>query len=467
MDKRILGFIITILILLGVFWVFAGAGTSTTNTVDATTVAGNDTVRSTSYSSPGDTTLLNFTINPNFVGGSRSYNITNVTIKEPAGNYYRIMGIVNTSYVKNKLRCITLSTGLGVQCMCINLSTSSNVSGNRSFSVMLNVDFNWTAGVVNDEGLKNWEVIVLTNATKAIGSSASITASTDVANKSGSRTIVQFGIDDLAPVVGITMPSVTTIYSNRDVKIRCGASDSTPSKEAEITIVQPDGREYSRFVDSNTHEATFSSKETGPAGVYKVKCKLADIYGHETEITKDGDNDYSFRVLYRAGGGGAAAEEPVAKVDISTTASPSKEISGIQGESESFTLDGTIQHRITFVEIGKDYAKMTIESEPIELTLKVGESKSVDLDSDGTDDVKVTLSSIVDGKASVSVTNIEKYEEKLEEERVAREGPAEEKGWGLWIALIVILALIVIGYFVLKSKSKKGVLHFSRQDLGL
>ena len=159
----------------------------------------------------------------------------------------------------------------------------------------------------------------------------------------------------------------------------------------------------------------------------------------------------------------------VAKVDISTVETYEGVVAGKQGQSNTFTLDGTTAHTITFIEVGITSATFTIESDPIEVTLDVGKSSNVDLDGDGTDDIKVTLTEIdSNGLAKLEVINLAKEEEK--KTGVSPDVPiseAEGKA-GLWITILVILAIICVGYYLLKGKKgKKGQVKFSKQDLGL
>ena len=98
-----------------------------------------------------------------------------------------------------------------------------------------------------------------------------------------------------------------------------------------------------------------------------------------------------------------------------------------------------------------------ISSTPVVLTMIVGESKNVDLDDDGVDDLVVTLNRIVDDKADLTFESFVTPEQAREIEEAAGEAgeqPSEGKAGkaALWITIIIILIILGVGYYVLKKK---------------
>ena len=95
--------------------------------------------------------------------------------------------------------------------------------------------------------------------------------------------------------------------------------------------------------------------------------------------------------------------------------------------------------------------------------MNTGQSKSVDVNADGADDMKVQLNSVDNGVADVTVTKLEEGAAKIkaEEEQVRAAETGEERevtpvagrslAW-LWWTLIVIVAIVAIGYYVNKRK---------------
>ncbi len=116
------------------------------------------------------------------------------------------------------------------------------------------------------------------------------------------------------------------------------------------------------------------------------------------------------------------------------------------GNGKSFTLsvgqviyfytNGEL-HSATVKEIGEDYVILTIASEPFDVRLSAGESKDVSVLQNDNKDVRITLKSIDNGKASVTFARINP-EDKL---------PAQQKpsvNSYLWFLLL----LIPVGYIV-------------------
>ncbi len=79
------------------------------------------------------------------------------------------------------------------------------------------------------------------------------------------------------------------------------------------------------------------------------------------------------------------------------------------GESDSvkFNLDEE-EHGMRINFVGYDSVQLTISSEPINLNLSINEIKDVDLNNDGTYDLRIKLVSIIEGKATIVVKRIDK-----------------------------------------------------------
>ena len=103
---------------------------------------------------------------------------------------------------------------------------------------------------------------------------------------------------------------------------------------------------------------------------------------------------------------GVSATTFGASADLNLASSTQGMISGSEGGRTTFTVDGVNVHTITFDIVATSSATITVVSTPVSFTLTVGASRSVDLNSDGRDDVRVTLDKIVNGIATVNVEKI-------------------------------------------------------------
>ena len=287
-----------------------------------------------------------------------------------------------------------------------------------------------------------------------------------------SSTNTGMDIDNSAPTVSeMTIINPKQIYYvTSPVEIKCIGGD--PGNHITVaTITKPSGKTVEKRVTSaDGWKVVFKNADTNEAGLYYVDCMSKTSYGTNSTSSS---LKLSFRVIYddvETSDGGEEVKA-VAKTDISTKDTNTGLIVGKQGETKTFTMDGATAHEIEFMEVTFTSATLEIRSDPVTITLDVGQYKNVDVDGDGTDDIKVTLSEIENDAAKVEVINLEKYAEKQEEERGVEEEVVEEaasSSAGLWITILVILVVIGVGYYLLKGKKgKKGQVKFSKQDLCL
>ena len=115
-----------------------------------------------------------------------------------------------------------------------------------------------------------------------------------------------------------------------------------------------------------------------------------------------------------------------------------------------------------FKAVTLDSVTLIITSTPKVVTLKKGESRGVDINDDGVNDISVALRDIIVGNAQVDVTKLSGAEAVAREEggtttptTVARTTPGTSRSTtGIWIvALIVIVGVII--YLVYAKRKKK------------
>ena len=284
-----------------------------------------------------------------------------------------------------------------------------------------------------------------------------------------------FTTDGSAPTGTTLSVDKTSVPTTGNVKVTCGGSSDLTSGVAEIRYrwVRPGGTEIIKTEASLT-EVTFGVSDFGGVpGQHQVYCRTTDNVGLQT--TETGPVAVTVYLSTTSGSSGSSgAKASVAELDISTQVAPSGTLVRQQGETETFTLDGSSVHTITFLTVGATSATLRFESEPVDVTLSVGETKSVDVDGDGVEDIEVTLNSIKDGKADVSIENLDATvevesdtEESVPGAEVLEDG-SSTGGSALWITLLVIAVVLVVGYLLVKKssgKGKKGEIKFSKKDL--
>jgi len=104
-----------------------------------------------------------------------------------------------------------------------------------------------------------------------------------------------------------------------------------------------------------------------------------------------------------SGGGGGGAAPPV-EYDFSEYEEAEYTFSVAQNYAKQFTLDGETDHTLTVSKVEAEYVELIIKSEPIKITLSVGSTRRVDVDTDGVNDIQVTLDKIVADKAYITLS---------------------------------------------------------------
>lgn len=144
-------------------------------------------------------------------------------------------------------------------------------------------------------------------------------------------------------------------------------------------------------------------------GLYTLKADMPSTLNDRGDV-----DDTTFRVGTTSSGGGTGdggayggTLPPLQGQNITI------DISQIQGATNTlrlgdivtFTINGET-HTGTILSLNSNYAVIEFMSEPIRVTVSVGQTQEVDLDADGTKDISVYLSSITNGDAVFTFNKI-------------------------------------------------------------
>lgn len=196
--------------------------------------------------------------------------------------------------------------------------------------------------------------------------------------------------------------------------------------------------------------------------------KGATLPAATTSSTPTGGSSSSNIVI----GKKTTTEEEKDEIDVDYNLNKDSEssatVSKKQGQSVSFSLDGKTTHKVMFKEIKSGAVTLVVESDPIEVTLSIGETKQIDVDGNGYNDLEITLQSIVSETARIIMKKLveEKPLEKIAETQEATstgeditepsiKTPEENGRNGLWWLLIILVVVIAIVVFIFKKKSRK------------
>lgn len=121
------------------------------------------------------------------------------------------------------------------------------------------------------------------------------------------------------------------------------------------------------------------------------------------------------------------------------------------GKSLSFNIKGE-KHTLQLNGITENSINVWIWSEPMLVSLNVGETKLLDLDKNGLSDFEIILDSIINQKAAFTIREIEEIQEQEEIFEEIEEKPKIS----IWpIIMVICVLLILTAVVILKTKHKK------------
>jgi len=255
--------------------------------------------------------------------------------------------------------------------------------------------------------------------------------------------------------------SASSVIKDATVTITCTGTDIiTATPTTMVSIRAPNG-EWQNGIGSSPYSFT----GTSTVGTYYARCYSADTAGNlggngaeaTFEVTRTATTDSPTTT---PGGGGTPTKE------VNVLRGETKDLGSISGGQgvinayESSVVNFAVttssaasdSHSITFdkVDTVKKEVIVIIQSDPIELTIKVEETKTVDIDGDDVDDLEVTLNSIDEnGKANLNIEDlIGTTSETTGSTEEVTGGEGEIGGsagmaWYWWVIIIVVIVIII------------------------
>ena len=326
-------------------------------------------------------------------------------------------------------------------------------------------------------------------------------AGTNVTGNSTSRTII---LDISAPTINMSFIdplnnlASTSFGLGSEVLAKCSRGDSISGiNHTEILLKAPYDQSFiSKKVDDTlvpatstaSTEYTVQSEDTNSLGTYIVECRSIDRAGiilirnstFEVE-TQTPPSTSAYAV--------PGFKEPIAKTIIGVGGVAdagdltADGVARLMAETAVVTININGQkHSFTVNEVGEGFVMLEVASEPFEVRINEGETKEVDVDADGLNDISVNLNMIYKNKADL-VFNL------LAEQTPAGPALAEtgEEGDGItpesaeegkfsWTTLFVIIILLILAAFLvmyfLRRRQQGGQdsstgIKFTPKDLGM
>jgi hypothetical protein len=263
------------------------------------------------------------------------------------------------------------------------------------------------------------------------------------------------------------LSGVYTTELGETMTIHCDANDDTTGlANVEFFIKKPGMGSFKKFTSTTCPDqggstqdqltkCKLSSNDLFEVGTYQVYCRVSDYMGLADSSSEKKD---AFKFLVQAEEEGEITGTYVRAFNVDFSKVSEKILAEPEGRVLSVSFDGVTEHTITFDKVSAGEVTLTISSDPITITLKMDESKNIDINEDGIDDFSVTYKGFIMGSAQVEFKSLEGAAIVAEEESPVTTTPTVTPeptiGVGIWIILGVVAVGLVI-YFVLVKRKKK------------
>ena len=359
----------------------------------------------------------------------------------------------------NPINCTFSVNGSMISSIYVN---SSLIVGNANSSNILGANLgrgtNWfnVSSTSFDAGYHVWNVSCV-DYNNNVNSSLSIPYNNWFKYRFGGNFTLT---DTVGPTTTTPTFSASSVTEGGSVTATCTGTDVISSDPTEyVSIKGPLNSDWQG--DIGTSPYTFTG--TTDIGTYTTRCRSRDTTGNFGSYSSEA----TFAVTKSpgpsqtsSGPGGPSGVGPTVSVNV--FAGQTRDLGDIdngQGIINAYqtsvvtfsvgTSSGVAdQHSIKFDEV--DYIggeiTVTLSSDPVILTMKVGEIKSVDVDSDGTEDLEVTLNSIDEnGRVNMNIKDLV-ITTAEEEETTGETQPTEVTGgmsWIWWVLIVVVIVVII------------------------
>ncbi|MBI3334249.1 S8 family serine peptidase [Candidatus Pacearchaeota archaeon] len=381
---------------------------------------------------------------------SVTYDVTapNVSVLSPNNGSVQNAARVNSTLNENGTCMYSLTAGV--------MNYSMNASDNRTFSAT------------------NTTLIQDTIYT------ASYYCNDTAGNRNATETRI-FTVDLTRPNVTLNSPAdgYSETASSSTITFSYNVSDGLNISSCSLLFGSSVNLTNSSIVNQSASHAFIQTLSAG-SYVWNITCTdTAGNIGNSTSrsITLAEPSSSSVSSSSSGGGGGGTSS-----TSDTFTPSTSEVNSGYtktlkkQDAIQFILFDGSSEkHTLVLREIGQDHVNITIMSDPIRLTLGIGQSVKLNLTSSSFYDLLVKLDSIAAGKAQLTVQSIRDpilvehiqipgNESREEENDEPEQEDVKKRGWYFYLLGVLVLMIVVAGIVHLldlheKKEWKKEVLQ--------
>jgi len=247
----------------------------------------------------------------------------------------------------------------------------------------------------------------------------------------------------------------------------CSGTDNTDEDvQYNITIRLPG------LTSFTVQNISLSFEDTQALGTYQVNCSASDSNGNINSSLSEFEIIRKVRENERI-----ETEKPKATIIVAPGTTSEVTLS-LQGEARlmtedsaiSFTFKGT-SHTLKVIDVSSSEVEIEINSDPIKFRMKKGETREVDLDSDGINDMSVTVNTLISKKADIVVNLLTQRSKETTGERKEVTIPSRatreisDINWTLILVVIIIIIVLVLILYYFKNRGS-GKVNFNSKDLG-
>jgi len=308
---------------------------------------------------------------------------------------------------------------------------------------------NATYGDVYGSLFVTWEVLVNASSLSDENPMTVTIYATDFAGNLNKTETFTINVDKTAPTLTMTLKEGT------ETSLEITVATSSDARTCTTTLGTITGTGSTR---------TITATDLSPATSYSFTVRCSDEVDNSKSLTSSFTTESPSGSA--AGVDGSAARRAAAKkVTAPTAAVPGQAavvMDFVVNRATSVSV-GEVSHTVTVVSATAQRVTVTISSEPVTITLDAGESKEIDTDGDGKNDLRVRYVALVSGKPKLELTSLATAaaaasvrEQPAAAEPVAETTPApavEESSRSLsWVIILVVIVAAAAAYFGLRKK---------------
>jgi len=420
--------------------------------------------------------------------GAMFVSAATVTIVSPdTGSYYGTgqnvtINATFTQQTNVTAYAVNVTDTTGVQTYFEEVTGQENLSGFTSLIV-------WNASDETVDGTYTINISVNDS-----GTSYENTITTIVDHTNPLSTILITGSKNRVRNQDLT--SVAIVDYGADLVVDCGVSDATAglsTTRSAILIKYPGVSSFANISsdlitsENGTLKASLRNTETSFLGDFEIQCSFYDqadnsnntYYNFSTQsVVVDKGSPFTNENFVSPIGKTLIGRGTVENYAVKYGALPEDgDARLIKKQGGIILLIGEEEHTVMVDDIDDASATLTISSEPFTFDINVDETKEVDVDGDGTNDLEIYLHKIHQRAADLVFKEIatpvvaeeETIEEAVEDVVVMPVEEEKDLGW-LWTLFILVIVIVIFMFILHKfTGGPKGAatgIKFKPRDLG-